>query len=222
MSPSALLLLLLPAHIGPLGARLPFVGDDGGLVGGSTSWGLVLIDDDGVARRTCDETTGAPALLHLPVDGAVVAVAGGNVVVSVDDGCAWTASRVPAGGVVQGLAVDGAVVYAAVGRAGFPSGVVVSVDGGRSFDVSGFFGGADPFFDVVARAGVVWASGQSLDSDGPVVVVSADAGASFAVDDVAYAAFAPSASSPATTTAAPGPAASTAMARARCCTSGRA
>jgi hypothetical protein len=174
----SLLLLapLLAGHLEPLGARVPFLSSHDGqtaLAGGSTSWGLLIVDDDGVARRVCEESTGAPATMHLPLgDGRVLAIAGGQLVVTSDRGCSWHTAVVPAGAEVHDSVVDDrGRVWAAAGRQGFPSGLLVSVDDGDTFQPSSFWSGPSPLFDVDSGAGRVWASGFDIDLEGPFVVV---------------------------------------------------
>lgn len=180
------------AHLDPLAGRDPFV-VDGALVGGATSWGLVLQDpasassaDPAIFRRVCEEAVGAAMLLaHRTPDGRVLVATLDGLIESADGGCSWD----PVEGLLANLEVSAIrsapaapeVVYASTSRAGAPNGVWKSVDGGAHFVETALAGAIDPLLELaVADDGnAVFVSGLDLDLDGPLLRGSLDGGASF-------------------------------------------
>lgn len=113
-SPIALIALIALTSTSPLahgGLPLglwPMLDADGHLVGGATSYGLIFLDDDGVARWTPEESLGAEALWsHHAGDGVVLVGTPSGVRVTRDQGCGWSALEGELGeAVVPGLARD--------------------------------------------------------------------------------------------------------------------
>ncbi|MDP2344441.1 MAG: hypothetical protein Q8O67_26020 [Deltaproteobacteria bacterium] len=175
------LLLLLAVHLQPLGGIRPFV-VDGVLVGGSTSWGIVVVDDGG-ALRVCEEAARQNAAFHVRLDDGRVLLGGpGGLYASDDDGCSL---RPVLGDVlsheIAAVAVGAGGTFVSSGRPGFPNGVFVGVDGDTRFVRTGLDGTASPLWDLVADPArpAVFVSGDDLDLEQPLLLASSDAGATW-------------------------------------------
>lgn len=167
------------AHTGVLGASAPFL-EDGALVGGSTTWGIVLADD-ATFFRVCDEAPAMMASFHLRV-GERVLVGGALGLVSTDDkGCSYQ-PRTLAGATDATAAVTaGGRVYVATGRPGYPNAVFASDDEGLNFLPTGLSGTASPLWELVAapNGSVLVVSGDDLDLELPLLRSSIDQGDSW-------------------------------------------
>jgi hypothetical protein len=95
------------AHLGGAVGLRPFV-DEGAVVGGATTWGVIGLDN-GAFTQTCEEALGA-----IPLDVArlrqgdvtgLVAATDQGLFRSLDDGCSWEALGAPANRRVGALAV---------------------------------------------------------------------------------------------------------------------
>lgn len=173
------------AHLDPLAGRDPFV-VAGALLGGSTSWGLVLQDADGTYRRVCEEALGASMLLaHRLPDGRVLAATLDGLLVSGDSGCSWD----PVEGLLANLQIAALraahaapdIVYASTSRVGAPNGVWKSIDGGAHFTETALAGTINPLLELaVADDGAaLFVSGVDVDGERPLLRGSLDGGASF-------------------------------------------
>ncbi len=168
------------AHTGVLGAMAPFL-DEGALVGGSTTWGIVLDDGDGVYSRVCDEAPGMRAWFHLKV-GARVLVGGGPGLLATDDrGCSYSARNLAGASDATAAVLAGGSVFVATGRPGYPNGVFRSDDGGLTFVPTGLSGTASPLWNMAASpdGALVVVSGDDLDLDQPLLLASGNGGSSW-------------------------------------------
>ncbi len=165
------------AHTGVLGARAPFV-EGGALIGGSTTWGIVLADGSTFAR-VCDEAPAMLASFHLLV-GARVLVGGGPGLLTTDDqGCTYQPRALAGATDATAAVVAGERLYVATGRPGFPNAVFVSDDDGLTFLPTALSGTASPLWELVASpsGGVLVVSGDDLDLEQPLLRASLDQGA---------------------------------------------
>lgn len=165
------------AHTGVLGAYAPFL-DGAALVGGSTSWGVVLADD-GVFLRVCDEAPAMAASFHLRV-GARVLVGGSPGLLATDDqGCSYQPRSLAGATDATSALLAGGRVYVATGRPGYPNAVFASDDGGLTFQATGLSGTASPLWQLAAApdGSVLVVSGDDLDLEQPLLLASVDQGA---------------------------------------------
>ena len=172
------------AHTGVLGARAPVL-ESGGLMGGSTTWGVVLADD-GTFLRVCDEAPAMLASFHVRV-GARVLVGGGPGLLATDDqGCSYQPRALGGATDASAAVVAGGHVYVATGRPGFPNAVFVSLDDGLTFAPTALAGTASPLWELVAApsGSVLVVSGDDLDLEAPLLRSSLDQGAHWSAGPV--------------------------------------
>lgn len=183
------------AHILPVSGVTPFV-EDGTLIGGGTSWGVLLRDDDGVFRRVCEEALGIPVAFLRTAEGRVLIGRAERGLVVTSDGCA--PERVA--GVLEEHAVSALVsvpsapdrVLATTATTGADNGVFASDDGGHTFEPTSLSVGGQLFFQLlVSEDGqLVVASGLDTTTQQIVLAVSKDSAVTFdtpAADLGAYA-----------------------------------
>lgn len=148
------------------------------MVGGSTTWGLVLADD-GTFFRVCDEAPAMAANFHLRV-GARVLVGGSPGLLATDDrGCSYQPRGLAGATDATAAVAAGGRVYVATGRAGYPNAVFASDDGGLTFQATALSGTASPLWELVAApdGSVLVVSGDDLDLEQPLLLGSVDQGA---------------------------------------------
>jgi hypothetical protein len=147
------------AHLGGAVGLRPFV-DEGVIVGGATTWGVIGLHDGGFAQ-TCEEALGS-----VPVD--VVRLRDGDVVTlvaatdqgltrSVDDGCSWQALTAVQGQRVGALSATTstrlwAITSNAQADRADDNVLITSDDGGETFAIVFTFAHAVPTSLVVERA----------------------------------------------------------------------
>jgi len=138
------------AHLGGAEGVLPFV-DDGVLVGGGTTWG-VIGDDGGAFAQTCEEAIGDVPRDFARVVGddgeQLLAATGLGVMTSTDDGCSWRAVPGTEGRSIAALTTSppGTRLWALsddvdVERTG-DNALLRSDDGGATFQAQQTFAGA--------------------------------------------------------------------------------
>ena len=182
---AALLAARADAHAGTQAGRAPFV-VGGALVGGGTTWGLVLRDGDAY-RRVCEEATGSPNVFEYwrRADGAVYAGVVGGLLRAVDDGCDWEARP----GAFDGSNVSEIeaardapdVVWIATADYLGANGVHRSVDGAESFAGTGLVDVDAVLFGLVASpdGASAWVSGIAQPSGAPYLRRTDDEGANW-------------------------------------------
>ena len=183
------------AHTGVLGAVAPFL-ESGALVGGSTTWGLVLADE-GTFYRVCDEAPAMAANFHLRVPqvggGEQVLVGGGpGLLATSDRGCTYQGRSLQGATDATAAVLAGGRVYVATGRPGYPNAVLASDDLGQSFMPTGLSGTASPLWELAAApdGSVLVVSGDDLDLEQPLLLASVDQGAHWSGGSVDLSAFA--------------------------------
>lgn len=127
------------SHEGPVYGSTPFV-QDGVLVGGGTSWGLLLNDEDGTPLWTCvealDLTLEPPFWARVP-SGDVLAGTLEGLRVTDDGGCTWRPSPGPLVGLpTTAVAVDpgdAGRLWVVAGAAGFQR-LFRTEDGAQTWD----------------------------------------------------------------------------------------
>lgn len=167
------------AHVGPLRGTAPFIVDDE-IVGGATTWGIVLVEEDR-ALRVCEEAVGEVTAFHLLLDDGRILIGAESALFTTDDGgCTYEALPV----VIEGLPF----VSAARSRAA-PVIVVASTtalarsnDGGATFAALAPLEGAPILREVIVddTGERIVASGFEPTTGAPVLIRSDDAGATFA------------------------------------------
>lgn len=176
----ALLCVCAPAaaHVGPLRGTAPFVVDEE-IVGGATTWGIVLVEGDR-ALRVCEESVGEVTAFHLRLDdGRVLVGAESALFVTDDGGCTYAplALSVPGLPFVSGARALGAstIVVATT------STLARSNDGGDTFAALAPLEGAPILREVVVddSGARIVASGFDPTTGGPIVFRSDDGGATF-------------------------------------------
>lgn len=186
MNALAALLLLAPAHLDAIAGTTPFL-QDGALIGGGTTWGPALIDDDGVARRVCEEAIGeTPRFFHRAVDGRVLVGTSRGLLATTDRGCTWTdAALVGETTAALAVAADGPAplrLYVVTATAGGTNGLHVSDDDGATWTL---LRAAEPgavLTSVVAGpGGAVAAAGRDLDDGAPFLWTRSGADAELVV-----------------------------------------
>ena len=126
------------AHIGGAEGLVPFLDDDGAVIGAGTTWGLVFASD-GAYAQTCEEAIGDTPTAFIRVDDGArtITAMGLGVVESDDDGCSWTTVPGTAGRAVSALqssATTTGTIWASTATVGgIDNAVMVSTDHGRSF-----------------------------------------------------------------------------------------
>ena len=139
------------AHGGTLFGTTP-LSEDGVFVGGGTSWGLVLLDADGVPRWTCEEALGLdlePTFWARGRDGRVLAGTPTGLRWTDDGGCTWD----PVPGPAEGLFISTAATHRAVpdrivvvvGTVGEDQAIHRTEDGGETWTSA-----ADPGLETLA------------------------------------------------------------------------
>lgn len=192
---TALLAGRASAHTGVLGALAPFL-ESGALVGGSTTWGIVL-SDEGTFHRVCDEAPAMAANFHLRVplaDGGEQVLVGGGpgLLASADRGCSYQGRSLMGASDATAAVLAGGRIYVATGRPGYPNAVFVSDDLGQTFAPTGLSGTASPLWELAASpdGSVLVVSGDDLDLERPLLLGSVDQGAHWSAGSVDLAAFA--------------------------------
>ncbi len=167
-------LALAVALVGHLGqdqfGQFPFVDDDGALVGGGTSWGVVLPDDAGRYGRVCEESFGPVVSFALYQHGRGRVLLGGvdGISEATDGGCAQQVlDNGLRGAFVSAVHVDRnnpAHLLVTTATTASANGVWESVDGG------------DTFVQLWAAEGVSWFAIAADDAAHVVVSGSDDDG----------------------------------------------
>lgn len=172
------------AHLGAPEGRRPFI-EDGALLGGGTTWGIIEREDDRWLR-VCEESLGGPPAFYfrLPTSGRVL-IGRADGLWLTDDGCsldpgpALFSDAQPAL-LAQPLDVPG-TLFVATAKADGDNGLYVSTDEGQSFTGTGLMNE-----DASLRSIAVSSDGQDLyvggiwlDSRAPVIFVSRDGGVTF-------------------------------------------
>lgn len=183
------------AHTGVLGALAPFLEDEA-LVGGSTTWGIVL-SEGGTFYRVCDEAPAMVANFHLRVPlaagGSRVLVGGSPGLLATDDsGCTYQGRNLAGASDATAAVLAGGSVWVATGRPGYPNAVFRSQDEGLTFQATGLSGTASPLWELAAApdGSVLVVSGDDLDLEQPLLLGSTDGGASWQSGDVDLSAYA--------------------------------
>ncbi|MEE2829123.1 MAG: hypothetical protein VX498_08040 [Myxococcota bacterium] len=174
------------AHDGILFGLQPFVQEDE-LLGGSTSWGLVLREGEELLW-TCSETTGSNVFWrHLGTDGLLLAGTGDGIRISEDGGCSWSA--VPdfpgelANYSVAPHPTDPLRLVSVTGGSEQTNHLLESLDGGRTWTSLRSVAGASFWRAVWGRAGDDLLLEQVSDAGVPVLHFSAEGGRSWLVED---------------------------------------
>ncbi len=132
------------AHLGQeFFGRFPFVDDAGAVVGGGTSWGLVLPDAAGRFARVCEEAAGPlVTFAHAqPHRGRVLLGTDAGLVQSIDDGCGYDVvdndlrATLPAALVALPATPD--TLHVVTATTGVENRLWRSTDGGDSFVARG-------------------------------------------------------------------------------------
>jgi hypothetical protein len=176
----------LLAHVGLPQGRLPFL-VGGELVGASTSWGVVKLENTDWLR-VCEEASGYTYFHHRLSDGRVIYGTPIGLLESNDGGCTQTQRAIPGEGVpATGLAVaqdTPSLVYMTSAPNGAPGQVFKSEDGGLTFSDVSTGGFTDVLlFDVVVSADgqLVVVAGLNIDTQMQALRISSDGGASWQV-----------------------------------------
>ncbi len=179
--------LAAAAHLDAVAGMSPYV-VDGEVIGGGTTWGVVLQDDDLVLRRVCEEAIGErPRFLHRAQDGRVLVGSSQGLLVTTDGGCTYAPVAGPLGAAsTAALAVapdDPARIAVVTSAPGGGNGLFVSADEGATFTALRSDDG-DLLFGSVAlgAGGLVVAGGVSPSSGAPFLWASSD-DVAFAVAD---------------------------------------
>lgn len=124
-------------HVGDAEGRSVALAADGTLLGASTTWGLVLLDE-GCPRRVCEEATFTPRWTFVAsADRALLGTSAG-LLVTVDRGCSYLPGPAPLDElpvVYEAATADGSVLAVATAGAE-PERVWVSTDRGLTFTLA--------------------------------------------------------------------------------------
>lgn len=129
------------AHGEPVGGISPFVAADGAIIGGGTTWGLVLAEADGWLR-VCEESSGAPPrYFHRTPQGRIVVFGDAGIRITDDGGCTF----VDATGDLDGRGIGAFAearatpnrLFAGTQAVGRTNVLLRSVDHGASFEATG-------------------------------------------------------------------------------------
>jgi hypothetical protein len=174
------------AHLGAPEGRVPFV-EAGELLGGFTTWGIVLFDEDGAWGRVCEEALGGPPGFVYRRADATVVIGRDDGLHTTTDGCALAplaqtplAERRPVLGAYP-TAAPGRVFVATAHPDG-QNGVYASTDDGVTF-LPTALNPEDVVFSTLAVSPSgqrVFAAGTDTGPRTPAFFVSTDGGASFA------------------------------------------
>lgn len=161
---------------------MPFV-DEGGLVGGASSDGIVF-EEDGRWLRVCDEALEGIGFFHHRLTSGTVLIGTSRGFLSTNDGgCTYSVSSTFEGTSVPALAVALARPERIfiIGNDEVGARVYRSDDSGAEFEVTAAFPGARLLSVVVSDDGDrVYASGFVTDTTAPLALFSRDGGNTFA------------------------------------------
>lgn len=189
------LLLAAPAagHANqPQEGRVPFV-VDGAVIGGLSTWGLVLPVGD-AWQRVCEEAIGPVAFFsRRQGNGDILVGALDGLMVTRDQGCSYQLVSGALDGLAPSALVEaGGRLFATTGQFGAQNGVFVSDDGAASWDPATTPQSELLLFRLIASPDgthLMATGSRSGASTAPVVLVSTDGGDSFADASAGYSAY---------------------------------
>jgi len=125
------------AHQGLLAGTRPYLDEAGALVGGSSTWGIVL-EEDGRWLRVCEESFRTrPSFSYRVADGRILLGGDDGLYVTDDGGCTYASvSDALDGHVVSALAAPSEhpeILFVATSTAGRDNGLFISRDAGLTF-----------------------------------------------------------------------------------------
>ena len=182
------------AHLAPQAGRMPLI-ENGAIVGGGTTWGLLLPDGDGWVRACEESFSTAPASFWRRAGDGTVLIGGQEGLLTTSDG-GCTYDVVPA---LKDVAVSSYCepqrdhLFITSSSFGIENNVRESFDGGKTWTPTGLHEAGVLFLDVQATddARSITVTGFSTaSSDAPLVLrTSIDGGATWTTPDLDLSAF---------------------------------